>query len=1005
MPTLPVIIDARKAKQGRDEFGRYTKAMISDAEKVTASVKNMFLPLAGGIAGAAGLKSAFEKVANFEQVLAEIKGVTGATASEFNALETAARGLGATTQFSATQAAQSLLNLSKAGLSVKESISASNGVLALAQAHGLDLARSSEIVIAAMKSFGLTSADTTRIIDSFSSVANLSSSDVEDLAMALQQVGPFANSLGLEIEDVNASLGVLSNVSIKGMRGGTALRAILESLINPTSLARDAFKRLKVSVEELDPRTHSMTEIFTRLRSAGMDAKDAVKIFGVEAASASLELAKSAETIDEYVTKQKEMTGSTEDLAKTMTETPWGAIGNFLSAVEEVVIAIGRDSGLSALFVTLTNFITDVMLVAFTKFGDTVEDASGWVHTLANTLKGVLAATVVRLVVPAIELLVATLGKVRFAIKAITVALASNPFGAALTAVSLLVGALVYFKDTLVSVGDKTFSISDLLTAMFEHAVKQMKFVSGVLYDLWDQVIHPVLKKGLDYVIQVFNDIGALITLFFGMLGTDWRSAFKGAANFAIASFMAMWNAFSVIFKRITDSVNVLANTDWTSPMSVGFAALQLSAIADAEDIGIEIASSMAGAFQTDWVDKIGKAVSLGLSAAEAAWKAFTATEFGATINRLYNPVEVFKSITERADELRRLREASKNATEKDTEKEHQHTEAIIPAADATAKLTEEEEKLQQLREEGYAQLTQRIADLTTERSLLSMTTAEQERFNMVAEATAIAREHQIEDASEYISKMEEELRLLQQAKSERWFEDYLRSIKEEQDVMFMSNEQREIAVRLREAEAFALDHAVVGADKYLDKLKSEMELLQRMRALKDMADDMGDSFADALLEFTQGAKTAAEAARDLGMEIYKAFLQAAIAKPIAQAASNVFAGIFAPAFGVTAAHGQAFGDGRVIPMASGGALVDRPSLFGMDGASVLAGEAGPEAIMPLKRLPNGKLGIETDGARGGATTITINFNGVTDMDGFRKNRSQILRGIAGAIDRSRKNG
>ena len=101
-------------------------------------------------------------------------------------------------------------------------------------------------------------------------------------------------------------------------------------------------------------------------------------------------------------------------------------------------------------------------------------------------------------------------------------------------------------------------------------------------------------------------------------------------------------------------------------------------------------------------------------------------------------------------------------------------------------------------------------------------------------------------------------------------------------------------------------------------------------------------------------------------------------------------------------ADGGAFAQGRVVPFATGG-IVDRATTFPMRGATGLMGEAGPEAIMPLRRGADGKLGVAADG--GGARPVQVTMNISTpDVSGFRRSRSQVAAELSRALARGQRN-
>jgi len=101
-------------------------------------------------------------------------------------------------------------------------------------------------------------------------------------------------------------------------------------------------------------------------------------------------------------------------------------------------------------------------------------------------------------------------------------------------------------------------------------------------------------------------------------------------------------------------------------------------------------------------------------------------------------------------------------------------------------------------------------------------------------------------------------------------------------------------------------------------------------------------------------------------------------------------------------ADGGSFAQGRVMPFANGG-VVSSPTTFPMRGGTGLMGEAGPEAIMPLQRTADGRLGVQAMGGGGGPVNVTMNIT-TPDVQGFRRSQSQIAAEMGRALARGRRN-
>ena len=170
----------------------------------------------------------------------------------------------------------------------------------------------------------------------------------------------------------------------------------------------------------------------------------------------------------------------------------------------------------------------------------------------------------------------------------------------------------------------------------------------------------------------------------------------------------------------------------------------------------------------------------------------------------------------------------------------------------------------------------------------------------------------------------------------------------------------------------------------------------------------LGQTFSKSLMTAFEGVavkgKGVSEVVQSLALSLSNATLKAAF-QPLTQAAggmfSNLLAGGFAPGFGF--ANGGVFNNGMPVPFASGG-VISSPIAFPLgNGATGIAGESGAEAIMPLARGSDGRLGVKSDGAGGGGHAITFNIT-TPDADSFRRTESQIAAMLARAVEQGQRN-
>ena len=174
--------------------------------------------------------SSVATAADFEQAMARVGAVSGATGEDFERLTQQAKELGAKTQFSASQAAASQESLARAGFKTNEIISAMPGLLNMAAAEGMDLANAADIAASAIAGFGLDASEAGRVADVLAKTSAASNTSIALLGESLKYVAPIAKGLGFSIEQVNAMLGVMANAGIKGSQAGTALKSAFQRL-------------------------------------------------------------------------------------------------------------------------------------------------------------------------------------------------------------------------------------------------------------------------------------------------------------------------------------------------------------------------------------------------------------------------------------------------------------------------------------------------------------------------------------------------------------------------------------------------------------------------------------------------------------------------------------------------------------------------------------------------------------------------------------------------------
>lgn len=226
--------------------------------------KTLSLGISAPLLGVA--TSAIKTAADFEENMNIMKAVSGATADQMKLLEAQALKLGADTVFSASEAAQGMLELSKAGLSVDDTMKAIPGVMDLAAAGDLSVAQAAEIASNALNTFHLPANKATDVANLFAAAANASSIEVTDMAQSMAQAGAVAASYGQSIETASTAIALLGNNGLKGSDAGTSLKTMLSRLAAPTEEAAALMKQLGVNVYDASGKMRPLNEIMVDLQ-------------------------------------------------------------------------------------------------------------------------------------------------------------------------------------------------------------------------------------------------------------------------------------------------------------------------------------------------------------------------------------------------------------------------------------------------------------------------------------------------------------------------------------------------------------------------------------------------------------------------------------------------------------------------------------------------------------------------------------------------------------------
>lgn len=303
------IADMKKASRATQDSTAESEAALKRQHDAMSEVGAQATVMGGLIL--AGVGVAVAKFAEFDKAMSEVQASTHESADNMAILRDAALDAGAKTAFSATEAANAIDELAKAGISTADITGgALAGSLDLAAAGGLGVANAAEIAATAMTQFNKKGSEVPHIADLLAAGAGKAQGSVEDLAAALNQGGLVASQAGFSIEETTGTLAAFASAGLLGSDAGTSLKTAILALQNPSAKAKGLMEDYGISVYDAQGSMLGMSEIAGQLEAAFIGKTDAERdstlatIFGSDAVrAASVLYSQGADGIQEWIDK------------------------------------------------------------------------------------------------------------------------------------------------------------------------------------------------------------------------------------------------------------------------------------------------------------------------------------------------------------------------------------------------------------------------------------------------------------------------------------------------------------------------------------------------------------------------------------------------------------------------------------------------------------------------------------------------------------------------------
>lgn len=540
--TIQIIIKARdQATQEMDRVSAASGKLKKHLEPVGSAMK-----LVGAGALAAGVASV-KMAGDYEQGLNIFKSVSGATAQQMAMVAAKARELGQDASLpgvSARDAANAMTELSKAGLSVNDTLAASKGVMSLAKAGQIDVADAATIAAQALNAFKLKGSDAGKVADVLANGANASATDIRGLSLGLQQSAAVASQFGVSLEDTVTTLGLFANRGMQGSDAGTSLKTMLISLANPSKKAANLMHQLGINAYDASGKFVGMRQLAQNLQNGLKGLSEEQKqqalatIFGTDAFRAAAFLADSAGKSYDDMSKAVGRSGAAMDLAKAQNSGFNGALDNLKSTIETVATDFGQK-----LLPELTKIIK--------QFADSgvIEAFGNVLIALLPVLKMVAAGFValkIAHVVGWFGQLTARIKEAGSVIGALSTVLRTNPLGLIITVIAALIPFLIDLENHF---------------HIFSNAVEWIK-------NAWNGMV--------EWFTGIFTGIGQALSNVWNAITTAFNNVTAFLQNWGPTILAIMFWPFSLLIGLVItfkDQIMAVLNALWGG-ISAGFQAV-----------------------------------------------------------------------------------------------------------------------------------------------------------------------------------------------------------------------------------------------------------------------------------------------------------------------------------------------------------------------------------------------------------------------------------------------
>ncbi|WP_163102251.1 phage tail tape measure protein [Peribacillus alkalitolerans] len=578
--------DAENAKKSVGDLGQRMQDVGGNMQSVGTDIATSFG--AGALAIGAGLGIAVNKTMDFEAQLSRVGAIAGSTDTELQALRESALLLGASTSKSATEIAMGQEALAALGFTTLDILGAMPGVISAAEASGSDMAQTAEVMASTLNIFGLEASKATDVADILAKTANISAANLTDMQYALKYAGPPAASLGVSLEELSASIGIMTNAGMQGEQAGTTLRSALLSLLSPSEENSKLMTTMGIAVTDAKGNFVGLSNLIDNLtksmegQTETQKAATLASLVGKEAVSGMISLmAAGPSEIDKMTKALQESGGASAEAAGKMKDNLKGAMDELSGSFESMQISIGNAlapaiESVVALLQKLTDF--------FNGLSPTMQSFVAISAAVTAVILGIVAA---------IGIVIAIGGS------------AVTGFGALMTAMggtAVVTGALgSAFAVITGPIGLLVAAVVGLI-AIFVALYKNNEDFKNKVNEIWTS-IQKYFKVALDFIGNIVKKVMTEVQQFFGdtlgRIKAFWKE--NGDQIMVIVSFFM--NYIGSHIKMVMGIIQGVFQMVWpiiTGVVKIAWETMKLT-IKNALDIILGVIQFFVKVFTGDW--------------------------------------------------------------------------------------------------------------------------------------------------------------------------------------------------------------------------------------------------------------------------------------------------------------------------------------------------------------------------------------------------------------------